>query len=204
MPCLTSKPNHSKNHGNPYCWWKKFWRNPANRLRSVVSPTTYFHPRWCRISSINSMSGQNTIIPNHCHKHHGLSKYNISLGGERMFCSVCKCHDWLPNHHNGMELQMVGIGLSSVGNPKIKIVGWFCVFHLSGPFLPLRDQRKKTRRVMEDLPIPSPLQPENRDQQNFSSIGSIMCSTLQTLASKVSWSKVMSSWKPPKSLTRWF
>ena len=29
-------------------------RNPANQLRLVVYPIIYIHPRWCRISSINS------------------------------------------------------------------------------------------------------------------------------------------------------
>ena len=40
--------------GRNFCWW---FRNPANQLRLVVYPTIYkgfIHPRWYRISSINS------------------------------------------------------------------------------------------------------------------------------------------------------
>ena len=38
-----------------YCWWKK---SGEHQLRLVVHPTIYkgfVHPRWCWISSINSM-----------------------------------------------------------------------------------------------------------------------------------------------------
>ena len=43
-------------------------RNPANQLRLVVYPTIYkvlyIHPRWCRISSINSTTaGENAVNP---------------------------------------------------------------------------------------------------------------------------------------------
>ena len=82
MDCHDALPN-VKAKSQQESWQSILLINPANRLRSVVSPTTYFHPMWCRISSINSMSGQNTIIPNHCHKHH-VPSYNSTtfLWGE--------------------------------------------------------------------------------------------------------------------------
>ena len=45
-----------------YCWW---FRNPANQLRLVVYPIihrVFIHPKWCRISSINSISRVHHIV----------------------------------------------------------------------------------------------------------------------------------------------
>ncbi len=59
------------------------------------------------------ISGQIFAIPNHSHKHH-VPSYNISWGESVCFVRFVSVMIELPNHHNEMELQMVGIGLSPV------------------------------------------------------------------------------------------
>ena len=125
---------------------------------------------------------------------------------------------WLTTQpHNGMELQMVGIGPSLVGNPKIKIVGWFCVFHLSGPFLPLRDQRKNhaeswnvqglwTRSVCKGCTNtfrPFSLKPRDA-HQSFVNLDPWCFQRCKPWLLRSVEVKLCQVGSPPKSLTRWF
>ena len=65
IPLFQMQPKGLYSWELTYCWW---FRNPANQLRLVVYPIypiiyrVFLHPRWCGISSINTIPSRIAIL----------------------------------------------------------------------------------------------------------------------------------------------
>ena len=57
-------PLHTLSELNCFCWTKLRLHQLIRRIHHYLQG--FIHPRWCRISSINSMSPNNPLTPNVC------------------------------------------------------------------------------------------------------------------------------------------